>query len=109
MEEKGFFGKLFDTSFSEFITPGIIKLLFILGIVGSGIAAIMLLLGSFKGGGLGIVVGLVVAPIAFVLYVIGARIWCELIMIMFRIAENTTLIAGGKKEEVSPSDAGASE
>lgn len=101
MEQKGFFGRLFDTSFSEYITPSIIKVIFIIGVLLAGIAAILLLFGGVRGGGMGAVLSLVIAPIAFVLYVIGVRISCELIIIMFRICDNTSKLAGEKAPAAS--------
>ena len=90
MNDKGFFGSLFDLSFTEFVTTRIIKLLFIVGIVAAGIGALAILGGAIAAGGfLRIVLGLVLTPVAFVLYVLLVRVWLELIIVMFRIAENT--------------------
>jgi len=90
MNDKGFFGSLFDLSFTEFVTTRIIKLLFIVGIVAAGIGALAILGGAIAAGGfLRIVLGLVLAPVAFVLYVLLVRVWLELIIVAFRIAENT--------------------
>ncbi|MCC5843569.1 MAG: DUF4282 domain-containing protein [Verrucomicrobia bacterium] len=33
---------------------------------------------------------LILSPLLFLLYVLGARIWCEMIIVLFRIAENTS-------------------
>ena len=89
MEEKGFFGRLFDLSFSEFVTTKIIKVLFVLVIIGSAIFALTLIGSGFrKGAGTGILF-LVLSPLVFFVYVLIGRIWCEIIMVIFRIAENT--------------------
>jgi Domain of unknown function (DUF4282) len=90
---KGFLASLFDLDFKEFITTKIIKLLYILGICCAGLsAAIMLLVGLIQGGtGL---VALVVAPVAFLLWVIGLRVWLELVIVIFKISENTEIMAG---------------
>lgn len=95
MQEKGFFGRLFDLSFNEFITTSIIKVLYIIAIIGSAIGALFILGGLFatKTFG-GILMGLVLAPIVFILYVILARVWLEVLIVLFRIAENTAKIAG---------------
>ena len=94
MEEKGFFGRLFDLSFNEFITTKIIKVLYVIAIVGSAIGAFLLLGGMFatKTFG-GVLMGLILAPVAFILYVILARIWLETLIVLFRIAENTAKMA----------------
>lgn len=95
MQEKGFFGRLFDLSFNEFITTKIIKFLYVLAMIGAGIGALVILIGGFRSGSFGGAVGgLILAPIAFVLYVVLARIWLELVIVVFRIAENTAKLAG---------------
>jgi hypothetical protein len=88
MAEKGFFASLFDLSFREFITPRIIKLLFVLAIIISAIVAFVLFIGGIAQGGATIFLALIGAPLLFLLYVIMARVWLELIMVMFHIADN---------------------
>ena len=92
-EYKGFLAVLFDLSFSEFITAKLIKLLYVIAIGLSGLVALGVLIYGFTSGGFMAVLGLILAPIVFVLYVLNARIWLELIMVVFRIAENTSEIA----------------
>ena len=93
MENKGFLATLFDLSFGEFVTTRVIKVLFILGVVFSGIGAFMVILAGFRGGALTGIVALLLSPVVFFLYVLGTRIWCEIIVVLFRIAENTGKIA----------------
>ncbi|HLB73888.1 MAG TPA: DUF4282 domain-containing protein [Sedimentisphaerales bacterium] len=89
MENKGFFGGLFDLSFTEFVTTRVIKVLYILAILISAIVALILLIsGIAKGGGMAFL-AIIVSPIVFFLYVLMARIWLEVIIVLFRIAENT--------------------
>ena len=92
---KGFLGALFDLSFQDLITPKIIKLLYVLGICLSGLgAAVILVTGLFQGGtGLA---ALVIAPIAFLVWVISLRVWLELVMVAFKISDNVEIMA--KKE-----------
>ncbi len=100
-QAKCFFSSLFDVSFSDFITPKIIKIVFILGIIGSGIAAISMIAGAFaKSTGMGIVTLIIGAPLSFILMVIAIRIYLELIMIIFRISDNIAKLAG--VEQVKP-------
>lgn len=89
MHEKGFFARLFDFSFSEFITTSIIKIIFALVVVFSAIAVLMMLVTGFRGGALTGILALILSPLAFLLYVLLGRVWCELIIVVFRIAENT--------------------
>ncbi len=96
MEQKGFFGKLFDLSFSEFITISIIKVLYVIAIIGSAIGAVVLLIGGFTKGVGAAIVGIILAPLVFLLYVLMARVWMELIIVLFKIADNTGKMAGQK-------------
>ena len=65
MGNKGFFGSLFDISFTEFVTTRIIKVLFVLAIIGSGIAAVALLVSGIAGGGAGAFASIILAPLLF--------------------------------------------
>ncbi|MEW6357718.1 MAG: DUF4282 domain-containing protein [Planctomycetota bacterium] len=95
-EEKGFFGALFDLSFSSFVTTRLIKVLYILVIVAAGLSVLGILGGSVARGPVGILIGIVVAPVVFILSVLWGRVWLELIIVMFRIAENVNKIAERK-------------
>ena len=95
METKGFFGRLFDLSFNEFITTKIITVLYVCAMVGAGVWGLTILFGGFASKSFGgILAGLVLAPIAFLVGTILARIWLETLIVLFRIAENTAKIAG---------------
>ena len=101
MQEKGFIGRLFDLSFNEFITTKIITVLFVIAIVCSGLGGLGVMFAMFaKKSFLGVVGGLVLGPLVFLLYVILARVWMEVLIVLFRIAENTAKIAG--RGEVPP-------
>lgn len=86
---KGFLGRLFDLSFSEFITPSIIKLIFIVGIVIAALMSLAVFAAFASQGGGSVVAGLVVAPLVFFVYVLFARVLSEVYLILFRIEENT--------------------
>ena len=94
MEDKGFFGRLFDLSFNEFITTKIITVLYVCAMIGAGVWGLVILFGGFatKSFG-GILAGLVLAPIAFLVATILSRVWLETLIVLFRIAENTAKIA----------------
>ena len=86
---KGFFGRLFDLSFSEFVTPSIIKLIFIVGIVLAALMSLVVFAAFANQGGGAVVAGLVFAPLVFFVYVLFARVLSEVYLILFRIEENT--------------------
>jgi len=102
MGNKEFFGSLFDLSFKEFVTIRIIKVLFVLAIIASGIGALALLIGGIAGGGAGAFISIILAPIVFFLYVLLARIWLEVIIVLFRIAENTGKLVEQTKDKDKP-------
>lgn len=93
MEGKGFFASLFDLSFSEFITARLIRVLYGIGIVMSGLLALGAVVTGFRRGAVAGILCLVFCPVLFILYVLLARVWCEMIMVLFRIADNTAKLA----------------
>jgi uncharacterized membrane protein (DUF485 family) len=100
---KGFFGSLFDLSFTSFVTSKLVKVLYVLAIVGAGVWAIVLAVPAFQGGtALGLLMALVVAPLFFVLAVIWSRVVLELIVVIFRISEQLAEIAQQGRKEVQP-------
>ena len=104
MEDKGFVGALFDLSFSEFVTTKLIKILYILLLIIILIGLVVGLVTSFvslfsRGGFLSGLMGLIFTPIGALIWVIMARVWMELIIVVFRIAENTTDLVQMKKQQ----------
>jgi hypothetical protein len=104
----GFFRSLYDLSFQEFVTPRIIRVIYVIALIVAGLWSISLLIAALGTLGLAsqmssysqsmsplVAVGLfqlVGAPIAFVLLSIATRIYLEFAMAVFRIAENTEAI-----------------
>lgn len=90
---KGFLGSLFDYSFSSFITTRIIKILYVLiTIVYSLTALAFLVLGITQGPGPA-VAAIIFVPIAWLLYMIFARVALEVLIVVFRIGEDIHLVA----------------
>lgn len=90
---RGFFAKLFDLSFSEFIAVQIAGVLYGIGILLIGLACVSGILISLTRGvgpGLG---ALIVMPLFFLLYVIFFRIALESFIAAIKTAENTRQIA----------------
>nr|MBF0685275.1 DUF4282 domain-containing protein [Pseudomonas sp.] len=72
--------------FDSMLTPKIITLLYWVGLVSVIVGAVAVMFGIFGGGfwsGLAILVG----------GLIGTRLWCELLIVMFKINENLKTIA----------------
>jgi len=92
---RGFFQSLFDFSFSSFITIRLIKVIYALFIAASAFFALILVAGAFSASAvLGLLALLIAAPVLFFFYVILARVYLELVVAIFRIAENTSILAG---------------
>lgn len=99
---KSSFSALFDFSFRRFITIRVIRIMYILALVGISIATLGMLVTAFEASaGLGILTLFIGAPIFFVLALLAARVYLELIMVIFRIAENTAAMAGAVAEAKS--------
>ena len=91
---KEFITSLFDFSFREFITIKILKFIYILGIFINGLIALFWICVGFSVSvGWGIVTLLILSPAIFLILTIFTRVWIEIMIIAFRIAENTKIIA----------------
>jgi hypothetical protein len=97
MPRRGLLSLLFDLSFSEFLTTRLIKLLFVIGVIFSAIMSIVLIVAGFTSGTFEGVIALILSPAVFFIYVLFTRIWCEMIIVVFRIAENTSRLVDQNK------------
>lgn len=101
MQAKGFFVSLFDYSFRSFITPRIIKVLYVLMTIIVALWTLLVILLAFKSStGLGILALLIGGPIFFVITMIYVRVGLELLIVFFRIH--------GDVEEINRRGGGAS-
>ncbi len=95
-DPRSFFSALFDLSFSRFITPKIIRVLFLLGIVGIGVGYLGAVISAFSiHVATGLVVLFILGPLMAIVYVVFLRVWLELVIVAFRIMENTREMAQG--------------
>jgi hypothetical protein len=78
----------YDFSFSQLVSPKIMKFLYGLSILFAGLIALLLVTGGFKisiwFGFLSLFIG---APLIFLLIVISTRVLLETILVIFRIAD----------------------
>lgn len=99
-EPSGFFTRLYDFSFTEFITPKIIRILFGIGIIAAAIGAFVFIVWAFKFGGfLFGLLSIFLSPFVFVFYSILVRVSLEIAMILFRISDNLSLIVKDKQDQ----------
>lgn len=76
-----------DFSFKRFVTPHLIRVLYALSLLAAVLAAVTWM---FSGFSVGLIYGLftlVTGPVAFVIYVLTARVLMEVILAIFQIAE----------------------
>lgn len=87
--EHGFLGSLFDFSFNSFVTPKIIKVLYVLFTIWTVLIGLTILVVGFRTGGFaaGLFVLIIVEPIFFLLTLGIYRIVLEAFMVVFRIYE----------------------
>jgi uncharacterized membrane protein len=93
-DAKGFFGSLFDFSFTSFVTPKIVKVIYVLVTIWTVIWALIFLRFGFKYGGAagGFFTLLVVDPILVVLTLGAYRMVLELFMVVHRMHEELKAI-----------------
>ncbi len=81
---------LIDLSFKQFVTPRLIKLIYVLSLVGAALSALAWMASGFKEGITRGIFTIATGPIAFLIYMLAARVGCEFMLAVFRIAENTS-------------------
>ncbi|MEJ5227684.1 DUF4282 domain-containing protein [Thermodesulfovibrio sp.] len=86
-QAKGFFSTLFDWSFTDFITLKIVKFIFIIGLVIIGLATIAIVFSSFQGGTTSGLLMLILSPVFFFFMVLIHRIYCEILIVIFKVAD----------------------
>ena len=84
---------MFDLSFTHFITTRLIKVIYLICIVLSVISGMaMLVIGISRGIGAGIL-AFILAPLAVVLEIMIVRVLLEIVVVLFRIAEDINKIS----------------
>lgn len=93
LESTGFLASLFDFSFSHFITAKLIRVLYALFLILAGLGVVGMLISGFSQGFAYGVVILILAPLGFLLAAMYFRVLLEVLIVIFRIAENVEKIA----------------
>lgn len=81
---------LLDIGFNRFLTLSVIKVLYILGLALIALSWVAVVIGAFASGILAGIGAMVVGAFVALLYMIFFRVWLELIVVIFRIGENTS-------------------
>jgi len=106
-DPKGFVSILFDLSFKEYVTTKILKFIYILAIIFAVISALGFIGAGFTRGTTAGMLCLIFSPVILLIYIIGARVWVEMIIVLFRISQDlSTLVTiqGGSPAESSTPD-----
>jgi hypothetical protein len=86
---KGFVGSLFDFGFNTFVTPKVVKVVYVLIMAGLALAELGYLIFAFKASMLfGIISLVILCPLSFLVYLALWRILLELFIVVFRIADD---------------------
>jgi hypothetical protein len=83
----GFFGALFDFSFSQFVTTRLVRFLYAVLLVIDALVALGAIARAFREGAGAGLVALILAPILFLILVVITRVYLEIVIVIFRIAE----------------------
>jgi len=86
--QRGFWGSLFDLSFTSFVTTKLIKVLFVLAIIGAAIEAIAVVVYANNLPSPAPLIGIIAAPIVFFLIILIGRVELEIIIVIFRGVEH---------------------
>jgi Domain of unknown function (DUF4282) len=101
-EHKGFWASIFDMAFTNFITIKIVQLLYWLAIILNALTALGVFIVLTRAGGAGVIVGLILAPILFIILTIFARVYLEIIIVLFKIADSTEEMAASGRSPTAP-------
>src|ERR1041385_4963869 len=92
-DSQSFLGALFDFSFTDFVTTKVLRLLYGVCIAAWAVTGLVVLAGAVNGPGLYALGALMVVPVGVLVAVTLARIWCELVIVAFRLADHAAEIA----------------
>lgn len=83
--------ELFDFDFNSFITPKIVKIVYILIMIGLGIAYLAMVIATFaaRQASLALLIMFVLGPLAVLIYLALARMGLESLIASIRTAQNT--------------------
>jgi Domain of unknown function (DUF4282) len=94
-EQKGFFERLLDFSFTAFITQKYAKLLYGLHLLLGLIVATWFVFNGFQTSTSEGLLTLLLAVVAYFLWIVYVRVAIECLVAMFRTAENISRASGG--------------
>lgn len=94
---------VFDFSFKRFVTPRLVRILYVLSILAALIFALSWMFSGETSGFFDRLTRLVTGPLAFLVYLLGARVSMEFVLAVFKIAENVERLNQRKDSSNPPS------
>lgn len=88
-EVSGMVSLLTDLGFRRFVTPRLVRTIYLLSLAAAAIGALAWVRGGFAEGFSRGFFTLITGPLAFLLYALVARVGLEFVLAVIRIAENT--------------------
>jgi hypothetical protein len=106
IKKAGFIRSLFDLRFDSFVTPKLITVLYVLGMIVVGLALLAMIVSGFGSIILGFRIHawgftlkglllLVLSPVIAIIYLALIRMWLELVVVLFKIKESLETMARG--------------
>lgn len=91
-ESRGFFASLFDLDFRSFVTLRFIKVIYVVAMVVIAVLALVFWIALLAGPSPAVlkVLSIVFVPVGALVYLVLARIYLELVAVLFRIGDNTS-------------------
>jgi len=86
-DDAGFLEALFDFSFSQFVTVKLVRVLYVLMLIVAVFAAVAIVVSLFSQGILFGIFSILLAPLGFLLVMVVARVWLEMLVVLFRVAD----------------------
>lgn len=106
--QKGFFGSLFDLSFSSLVTTKVIKFIYIVSLIVIAVVALLFVVAAFaQSAAFGVLTLVVLAPLIALLYVIYTRVILEVIIAVFRLVEYNGELVALKRQQLGIAAPGA--
>jgi hypothetical protein len=85
--ESGFLEALFDFTFSQFVTVKLVRVLYVLMLIVAVFAAVVIVVSLFSQGLLYGLFSILLAPLGFLLVMVVSRVWLEMMIVLFRVAD----------------------
>lgn len=92
-QQKGFFASLFDFGFTSFVTLKFLRVVYIVALAVIGLTGFGLFLTYLSQGGVYVLIAIVGTPILMLVYLLLVRVGLETIALLYRIEENTSIMA----------------